>query len=583
MKGLPRFALFLLLASRLIAADTAFDRFVDEFAAEWIRADPQAATTLQYFTGLEQDRLDRQLTAITPAARAVRIATAHRGLAKLKQWDLATLDATQRLSAATLAWQLDDIIRQDAFADYGFVFQQYSGLQVQLVSFLTQTHPLRNRRDLENYLARLDLVAGQIDEGIVQARERGARGILPPRFILEATIQQLERFCSPPPRQNVLVVSLGERAATLTDLSASERARFLDRAEHAVSRSVIPAFQRAHALLRQQRPQATDDAGLWRLPHGALAYPEALRHHTTTDLTAAEIHELGLHEVARIEHRMDELLRELGYREGNVQERMETLEASLQPPHEADPRPELLARYEAILRDAQERSNSLFEMVPRAPVVVKREPAFTEKNAAAHYSSPAPDGSRPGVFWVPLPGPAFKICERRTLVYHEAVPGHHFQIALQHELPDLPRFRRERVFGPIAAHGEGWALYAEQLAAESGWYAGDVQGQLGQLSAELFRARRLVVDTGLHAMRWTRQQAIEYGISAHEVDRYVVTPGQACAYKIGQLKILDLRAKAQGALGDKFSLRSFHSVILRAGTVPLSVLAQAVDSYVRSQ
>jgi uncharacterized protein (DUF885 family) len=215
-------------------------------------------------------------------------------------------------------------------------------------------------------------------------------------------------------------------------------------------------------------------------------------------------------------------------------------------------------------------------------VVVKREPPFTEKSAAAHYTPPARDGSRPGIFWAPLPGPKFEIIEMRTLVYHEAVPGHHFQIALQNEMTSLPRFRRDRVFGFLSAHGEGWALYSEQLAAEQGWYEGDPKGHLGQLQDELFRARRLVVDTGLHTMHWTRQQAIDYGISASEVERYVVWPGQACSYKIGMLKILELRAKAQHELGPRFFLKEFHNTVLRAGNVPLGVLETVIDDWIAS-
>ena len=583
MKHLLLVAQLCIFGLPLAAATANFDRFVDTFAAEWMRADPQAASALQYFSGAEQDALDRRLTPITKEARAARVAAAQRGLAELKRWDRASLDSTRRISAATLEWQLDDIVRGEPFAEYAFVFQQYSGLQVQLVNFLTQTHPLRGRRDAENYLARLELVAGQMDEGIAQASERAARGILPPRFILSATIQQFDRFLAAAPRQNVFVTSLDERAAKVKDLSVGDRAKLLGAAENTVTLSIIPAFRRAQALLQKQLPWSSDDAGLWRLPDGDKAYAQALRRYTTTDYTAAQVHELGLKEVARIEKQMDELFRQLGYNDGSVKERMEKLEADSQPRTEPDPRPALLAKYEEILRDAEKRAALIFDLRPKAPVVVKREPAFTEQNAAAHYTFPAPDGSRPGIFWAPLPGPAFKVSEMRTLVYHEAVPGHHFQIALQSEMASLPRFRRDRVFGSVPALGEGWALYAEQLAAESGWYEGDLKGRLGQLNAELFRARRLVVDTGLHAMHWTRQQAIDYGIPVSEVERYVVSPGQACSYKIGQLRILELRAKAQRTLGENFSLKEFHNVVLRTGMVPLGVLEQALDDYLRSK
>jgi uncharacterized protein (DUF885 family) len=200
--------------------------------------------------------------------------------------------------------------------------------------------------------------------------------------------------------------------------------------------------------------------------------------------------------------------------------------------------------------------------------------------AAAHYNGPARDGTRPGVFWVPLPGSPYRIVSMRSLTYHEAIPGHHFQVALQQEMASLPRFRQDRIFGGATAHSEGWALYAEHLAAESGWYEGDIVGHLGQLDDELFRARRLVVDTGLHAMKWTRQQAIDYGIKATEVERYVVNAGQACAYKIGMLKILELRARARQALGDRFSLKEFHNTVLRAGNMPLAVLEQVIDDWI---
>jgi uncharacterized protein (DUF885 family) len=280
---------------------------------------------------------------------------------------------------------------------------------------------------------------------------------------------------------------------------------------------------------------------------------------------------------------MDGFLRQLGYKEGSVEDRYKKLEADSQPSAEPDPRPALLARFETHLRDAEKRAALVFDLRPKAEVVVKREPLFTEKSAAAHYSSPAPDGTRPGIFWAPLPGPQFDVISMRTLVYHEGVPGHHFQVALQQELAEIPKYRQRRTFGGISAFTEGWALYTEQLAAELGWYDGDIPGRLGQLEKELFRARRLVVDTGLHAMHWTRQQAIDYGITAAEVERYVVMPGQACSYKIGMLKILELRAKAKQELGAKFSLKEFHNVVLRTGEVPLDVLSQVVDDWISTR
>ncbi len=580
---IPTFCLALLsVAAPLVAAEPSFDAFVESIAADYMRADPNAATTQQYFSGAEQDALDRRLTVKNKASRAADVALAQRGLDGLKAYDRHTLTSTQRVSAAMMEWQLREIIAAAPFEDYAFPFQQFRGRQVEVVNFLSQTHPIRNRRDIENYLARLDLVAGVIDDALAQAKETDAKGILPPKFILTATIDQMGRFLADAPEKNVLVTSLDERAAKLKDFPAADRAKAVAAAAQTVRDAIIPAFRRAQAFLQSQLPRATDDAGLWRLPGGDAAYANALRRNTTTDLTAEQIHELGLKEVARIEGQMDTLLRELGFTEGRVKERYEQLDATLQP-KETDPRPMLLARYTEIVRDAEKRSALLFDLRPQAPCAVKREPPFTEKNAAAHYNGPARDGTRPGTFWVPLPDAPWPMARMRTLAYHEAVPGHHFQITLQVESKELPAFRRDRVFGGIPAHSEGWGLYAERLAAESGWYEGDKVGRVGQLNSELFRARRLVVDTGLHAKRWTRQQAIDYGIPVAEVERYVVNPGQACAYKIGELKILEVRDKAKRALGDRFDLKEFHNLVLRTGTVPLAVLEQVVDDFIASK
>lgn len=565
-----------------LGANADFDRWAESFAADWVRANPTFSTLQQYLPAAEQDALDRQLTPNTKEYRAGRVAAAKAALVELAKFDRATLSADQRTSAATIEWSLRGVVESEPFADYNFVFNQFGGLHVNTVNFLTQAHPIRNQRDIENYLARLQLVAGRIDEGVAQAKDAAARGLLMPDFITKSTLGQFERFLSGTPRENRFVASLDERAAGLKDVTAEERAQFVATAEKITAEQIIPAFRRAQAMLQEQLPHTTSDAGLWRLPGGDKAYANALKRFTTTDLTAEQIHQLGLREVARIEKEMDGYLRQLGYTDGSIKERMEKLERDRQP-KEADPRPMMLAKFESILRDAEQRAKLVFDITPKAPVVVKREPPFTEKTAAAHYTGPAKDGSRPGIFWAPLPGPTFEIATMRTLVYHEGVPGHHFQIALQRETESLPRYRRDGIFGGGSAYSEGWALYAEQLAAENNWYEGDLVGRLGQLDDELFRARRLVVDTGLHAFKWTRQQAIDYGIKASEVERYVMNPGQACAYKIGMLKILELRGQAQQALGPKFEIKKFHNLVLQTGNVPLAVLEQVVNEWIATQ
>jgi uncharacterized protein (DUF885 family) len=566
-----------------VKPNAAFNAWADKFAQDWVRLNPQLATSTQYFAGAEQDALDRQLTPLTDAQRQKVRALARAGIAKLDKWMAGPLDEDQRISAATMRWSLAKTVEGEPFEDYNFVFSQFSGVQVGLVSFMTQTHPLRRAADVDSYLARLDQVSARIDEAIARGRSAAARSLIPPRFILERAQAQVETFLKPEAAQNVFVTSLDKRSAALQDLGPQARAEALAKATRIVEQKIIPAYGRVKAFMAEIYPRTGDVAGISRLPNGAAAYAHDLSNFTSTSLSAEQIHAIGLREVARIEGEMDQHLRQLGYTEGSVEERMQKLDATYQPKTEGDPRPELLARYASIVADAEARSSSLFKLKPRAPVEVRREPPLTEASASAHYTLPAPDGSRPGVFWVPMRGPKFDMIRMRSLSYHEAVPGHHFQLAIQQEQTGLPKYRANRIFGGGSAHGEGWGLYAERLAVEQGWYKDDVPGLLGALGSELFRARRLVVDTGIHAKGWTRQQAIDYGIGSQEVERYIAWPGQANAYMIGMLRILELREKARAALGDKFSLPAFHDVVLRTGSVPLDVLGDVVNRWIAKQ
>jgi uncharacterized protein (DUF885 family) len=421
-----------------------------------------------------------------------------------------------------------------------------------------------------------------MSEAVTEAKRIAAAGVIPPRFILTATIAQMQQFVAGAPGQNPFVTTLGERLRTMQGLSDARREALRAEAERIVETQVYPAWRSAIRLLDEQQPLSTDEAGLSRLKNGAAAYAYQLRRFTTTELTPDQIHQIGLREVARIEKEMDAILRRLGRTEGSVQQRVERLRLDLQYPLTEEGRVAIMADIDTMIRDAERRAESLFDKRPRSPVIAQPYPRFREANAAASYSPPPLDGSRPGIFQMPLRPDRMTKYTLRSLVYHETVPGHHFHIALGLEDESLPRFRRIRAFGTISAVVEGWALYAERLAAESGWYENDLEGLLGQLDAELFRARRLVVDTGLHAKGWTRQQAIDYGIEASEVERYVVFPGQACSYLIGQLRIIELREKARAALGDRFSMKAFHNVVLDVGTVPLQILESEVDAYIRS-
>ena len=578
-------AVVLSLVPLLAAPENSVDEFFERFTIDWVRADPQAATFMQFFTGAEQDQMDRLLTPLTAEARKARIDRARRALTALRQIDRQRLTPSQRVSVRMLEWQMDALVKGAKYETHSYVFNQGIGGQPgALVRFLTDIHPARNARDVENYLTRLASVAPLLDQGIAEARERAKRGIVPPKFILAATIGQVERLAAPAPSSNVLVTLYGDRIARASAIPAEERQKFTAAASKVVETSVVPALQRVIQLLREQSKTATDEAGFDRLPDGLNAYNVRLRESTSTSMTADQIHRTGLEQVARLEAAMDVVLRQLGYNDGSVNERYRKAADDHSYPQRDGIRDVILADYQTMIRDAEQRSAALFDLRPKAPVTVVRIPEYAERNAAANYSSPARDGSKPGNFNVPLVGPTFSRLGMRTLAYHEAIPGHHFQIALQQENTELPRFRQNRITREgLVAFGEGWGLYAEKLAIDNGWYDDDLPSKLGALNAQLFRARRLVVDTGLHTKKWTRQQVIDYGISASEAERYAVAPGQACAYMIGELKLLELRDKAKRELGDKFSLKEFHNVVLRTAMVPLPVLEEVIAEYIREK
>jgi len=574
--------LILLSALALPAETRSIDDFFRDFTAEWVRGNPNLATGARYFTGEEQDRLERQLTPVTEAYRRARIQLARKGLAELGQFDRARMNETQRVSADLMQWQLDTVVREEPFLDFNFPLEQMNGVNVGLIETLTVRHPLANEKDASNYVAALGQVSARMEEAVAQSRLLATKNIIPPRFILNATIRQMQSFVDPSPGQNPFVVTFTQKMEA-AKIPLPRRDALRAEAEKIVGAEIYPAWKKAIATLESQLPRSTDDAGISRLKGGSDAYAYFLRRFTTTNLSPDQIHQIGLNEVARIEKEMDTILRRLGRTAGSVKDRVEKLKQDLGYPKTEAGRKIIMTDVEQILRDGEKRSALLFDTRPKSPVIAQPFPRFREANAAANYNSPAPDGSRPGVFQIPLRPERMTKFGLRSLIYHETVPGHHFQIALQIENKSLPRFRQIGAFGGISALVEGWGLYAERLAAESGWYDGDLEGLLGQLDSALFRARRLVVDTGLHSKHWTRQQAIDYGIEASEVERYVVFPGQACSYMIGQLKIVELREKARKSLGDKFSLRQYHNVVLNTGTVPLEILERQVDAYIQSR
>jgi uncharacterized protein (DUF885 family)/quercetin dioxygenase-like cupin family protein len=556
--------------------------FFNEFTAEWIRSNPNQAASTRYFTGAEQEAFEQQLTPETVEYRRTRAALAQKGLDELAKFDRARMSETDRVSADLLQWQLGVQVETVKYDDYVFPLEQFGGANVSLPNTLVVNHPLNTEKDAVHYIARLGLVSARMDEAIADARAHVAKNMIPPRFIIRATITQMNQFIATPAAKNPFVATFDQRLAASKAVSDARREELRAQAEKLVASQVYPAWKRGIALLQPLVSKATDDAGLWRFKGGAEAYAFALHRYTTTNLTADQIHEIGLKRVAELEARMDDVFRQIGRTQGSVKERMAQLNKEQAYPLTEEGRTQIMADANAVLRDAEKRAAAQFDRTPKAPVEARPFPRFREANAAANYTQPAADGSRPGIVQIPLRAEYMTKVRLRTLLYHEGVPGHHFKIALEQENRAQPRFRRLRAFGGISALSEGWGLYAERLAAESDWYKDDPTGLLGQLSDELFRARRLVVDTGIHAKHWTRQQAIDYGIEASEIERYVVNAGQACSYMIGELKLLELRDKAKKALGDKFNIREFHTAVLGAGTLPLELLEKQVDAYLRA-
>jgi uncharacterized protein (DUF885 family) len=558
--------------------DTFFARFTDE----WVRANPDLATSSRYFSGEEQNRLEQQLTPRTRAYTLERIKQAKRGLAELQKFDRSKMNEAQRVSADLMQWQLDNIVSGEAFLDYDFPLDQFNGANVGLVEALTLRHPLVKPADAANYVARMKQVGTRMDEAVGEGRQLAARKMVPPRFIVQTTLKQMRDFSDVAPAQNPLVTAFAQRIQSIEGLSSAQRSELQSEAVRIVSEQVYPSWRRGIAFLEGILPATTDDAGLWRFSGGEQAYAFALHRFTTTKLSAEEIHQIGLQQVARIEAEMDAIFRKIGRTEGTVAERVKKLREDLSypDPTSESSRAAIMQDIDSMMADSLKRSPALFDLQPKSPVIAQPFPRFREASAAANYNRAPLDGSRSAIFQMPLRPSRMTKFGLRTLVYHETIPGHHFQIAIEQENADLPKFRQARVLGGISAMSEGWALYAEKLVAENGWYEGDPEGLLGMLDAQLFRARRLVVDTGLHAKKWTRQQAIDYGLEPSEIERYVVNPGQACAYMIGQIEILALRDRARAALGDKFSPQQFHNVVLRTGTAPLELLGREVDRYI---
>ncbi|HEX8077364.1 MAG TPA: DUF885 domain-containing protein [Chthoniobacterales bacterium] len=533
-----------------------------------------------------------KLNDASPARQQRYFEQARQNLADLRAYPLEKQTPSQRLSTHILEGFIGRELEGEKYQWHNYPVNQLFGAQSEFPTFMANTHRLLAPRDCEYYRQRLNAVGTKFDQLIESLKVREAKGILPPRFVVEKVLLEMNNFVAQPPAENILATSFKERAAKIDGLDGEQRARFQKRVETAISDHVYPAYRKLIDYFSNVLPKTTTDDGVWKLPDGDAFYAFALRRSTTTTLNPEEIHDLGVREVARIETEMRALLDANGFAGRPISEAIEALgkDPRFLFPNDDNGRAAALAEYTRLIDDATQRCQLLFATTPTAKIEVRRVPVFKEATSpGAYYNGASLDRTRPGVFYADLRDmnelPKWGM---RTLAYHEGVPGHHWQIATAQELKGLPQFRK---MIPFTAYQEGWALYTEWLAKEAGWYEGDPFGDLGRLQAELFRAVRLAVDTGIHAKRWPREQAIGYmrektGMGEKEVtaeiERYIVNPGQACAYKVGMLKLQELRKRAQTELGTKFDQRQFHDVVLKNGALPLDILEEQVKVYIQS-
>lgn len=573
------------------AQDGRVAAVLDEAVQQALRTSPQLMTITGLDTGANaaaRARLDDR----SPAGIAIQRRLFEDLKAGLDRFDPAALTPVEWINHQTGAYLAATTLQSFDFP-YGdpnvgvaipYIVSQLSGAYSSVPGFLAEQHPVATVADAEAYLSRLSAFAVLLDQETDRARADFARGAVPPNFVLRTALVQFAEFLRPPPAENAMVLSLVSRAQA-RGLPGPWRAR----AARIVEREVYPALTRQADLLKAALDSAPADAGVWRLPQGDAYYRYAVRAATTTDLPGEEIHRFGLERVAELSAEAETILRARGLTQGSVAERIAALRrdpSQLYPDSDAG-RAALLADLRRMSERMQARLPDAFRTLPKVGVTIQRMPPAIEAGApGATYQSPSLDGARPGLFSINLRNiaewPRFDL---PTLVYHEAIPGHHFQNALGNEAQGLPMLRRMPLF---SGYSEGWALYAEQLADEMGVYEGNPLGRLGYMASMMFRASRLVLDSGIHAQRWTRERAIAYMTATlgnsqteavREVQRYCVQPGQASSYMLGWRRFSEARAQAQARLGPAFDLRAFHDAALLQGNIPLDVLSRYLAAW----
>jgi uncharacterized protein (DUF885 family) len=601
LKWLAVLVLALLLVGTALAAHTWYAKplsinwFYSRVFLQFALESPEMLTQMRLLEPIGIKGHNAKLGDASLAHGDAQLAKLERDYATFRSYDRSRLQGQDLISYDIFDAFLGDMVADGKrFRYHGFPVNQMFGAQSSLPNFLAASHFVESDRDARDFISRVNQFGTRFDQVIEGLELREDMGILPPRFTVEKVLLQMRGFIDMPPTEHMLYESFSEKLDKIPadTLSDTRRAELQAELATSIETVVYPAYRRLIAYHEQLLPKATSNDGVWRLPDGDAFYAWRVRNQTTTDMSADEIHRIGVAEVDRIAAEMDAILAGEGLTEGSIGERVQMIATrpdQLYPDTDAG-REQILADYQSMIDEISAGLGDWFNLMPKSAVEVRRVPEFSEKTApGAYYQGPSLDGKRPGVFFANLRNvaeiPRFGM---RTLAYHEAVPGHHFQIALQQELTGLPMFRR---FVPFTVYAEGWALYSEQVAWEAGFQSKPLDN-LGRLQAEMFRAVRLVVDTGMHSQRWSREQAIDYMLEytgmgeddvVAEIERYLVMPAQALAYKVGMLKFIELRERAQRELGERFDVRSFHDVVLTSGSVPIFILERLVDDWIATQ
>ena len=558
---------------------------INTFFAQYDAAQMELSPQTKAYRGIRDDDYGLWNDASEEAGDE-RDALRHQWLERMQQgYELAELSPADQLSYRLFEETAARAALLEPFEDYEWFFDQMNGSQSGIPAFLINTHAVQNADHARAYVERIDGVGPLLDTLIARSAGQADDGVMPPDWVYPYVLSDIANLLEAG-MDNAVLEDFRSEVGGL-EISETERAALVADAEAAWADSAAPAFERLHAeMLRQQAMAPTDD-GIWRFAEGEAYYNALLQYYTTTDLTADEVHNIGLREVDRIHGEMREIMQQVGF-EGSLQEFFEFTRTDPQFYHTS--REDYLAEVDTVMSAMEARLPDFFITLPQYELQVKAVEAFREQSAGkAFYQSPATDGSRPGTYYVNLYDlNAMSRNELEALAYHEGLPGHHLQRGIQTGLGDLPPFRR---YGGFTAYTEGWGLYSEELGKDMGFYT-DPYSDFGRLQMELWRACRLVVDTGIHSQRWSREEAIAYLTEntpnpdadiRKAIERYIVYPGQATAYMIGKLKIMELRQRARDAFGEDFDIRQFHELVLANGPVPLSILEEQVDAWIAAE